>query len=174
MKSLCNELIQIYIKVNQSTMENNWNQYFFNFITRNKDKPWNWNDLSRNSNVTWEIVEANLDKPWDWDYLSENPNVTWEIVKENLDKPWSWNGLSRNPNITSEIVEANLDKTWDWFALSRNKFTKEKEEFEKKVLHQKFIQENILEELVKAYMHPKRIVMLLDMGYEIEELDDIM
>jgi len=27
---------------------------------------------------------------------------------------------------------------------------------------------------VKAYMHPKRIVMLLDMGYEIEELDEIM
>ena len=107
-------------------MEKNWNQYFFNFIVRNMDKPWNW------------------------DWLSANPNVTWEIV------------------------EAYPDKPWDWFALSRNKFTKAKEEFEKRVSHQKFIQENILEELVKTYMHPKRIVMLLDMGYEIEELDDIM
>ena len=107
-------------------MENNWNQYFFNFILR------------------------------------------------NIDKPWSWNFLSRNPSITLDIVEANPDKPWDWRTLSRNKFTKAKEEFEKRVLHQKFIQENILEELVKAYMHPKRVVMLLDMGYEIEELDDIM
>ena len=71
-------------------------------------------------------------------------------------------------------MEANPDKPWNWEALSQNKLTKAKEEFEKRVLYQKFIQENILEELVKAYMHPNRIVMLLDIGYEIEELDDIM
>ena len=85
-----------------------------------------------------------------------------------------WNGLSKIQILLGKYVEANPDKPWDWGALSRNKFTKAKEEFEKRVSHQKFIQENILEELVKAYMHPKRIVMLLDMGYEIEELDDIM
>ena len=82
--------------------------------------------------------------------------------------------LSANPSITWEIIEANPDKPWNWKTLSQNKFTKAKEEFEKRLLYQKFIQENILEELVKAYMHPKRIVMLLDMGYEIEELDNIM
>ena len=27
-------------------MENNWNQYFFNFIERNMDKPWDWDWLS--------------------------------------------------------------------------------------------------------------------------------
>ena len=82
----------------------------------------------------------------------------------------------QSTNIKKErkCCQANPDKHWDWGSLSRNKFTKAKEEFEKRVSHQKFIQENILEELVKAYMHPKRIVMLLDMGYEIEELDDIM
>ena len=72
------------------------------------------------------------------------------------------------------FISKNMDKPWDWGVLSRNKFKKAKEEFEQRVSHQKFIQENILEELVKAYMHPNRIVMLLDMGYEIEELDDIM
>ena len=97
-----------------------------------------------------------------------------KLLKQIQDKPWNWIGLSYNPSITWEIVEANPDKPWDWGVLSQNKFTKEKEQFEQRVSHQKFIQENILEELVKAYMHPKRIVMLLDMGYEIEELDDIM
>ena len=43
-----------------------------------------------------------------------------------------------------------------------------------RILHQKFIQENLLEEFVKVYMRPKRIIMLLDMGYSTEELDDIM
>ena len=95
-------------------------------------------------------------------------------MEANPDKPWNWNWLSLNPNITWEFVEANLDKPWNCNHLTENKFTKEKEEFKKRVSHQKFIQDNILEGLVKAYMHPNRIVMLLDMGYEIEELDDIM
>ena len=119
-------------------------------------------------------MEANLDKPWNWINLSNNPNITWENIESNLDKPWEWFYLSNNPSITWEFVEANPDKPWNWGVLSQNKFTKAKEQFEQRVSHQKFIQENILEELVKAYMHPKRIVMLLDMGYEIEELDDIM
>ena len=84
------KLINKDIKVNQSTMENNWNQYFFNFISRNMDKPWDWFSLSRNPNVTWDIVEANLDKPWNWDWLSEILQVTWEIVEANPDKPWNW------------------------------------------------------------------------------------
>jgi hypothetical protein len=27
---------------------------------------------------------------------------------------------------------------------------------------------------VKAYMHPKRIIKLLEIGYSIEELDDVL
>ena len=28
------------------------------------NKNWNWRGLSRNPNITWEIVQANPDKPW--------------------------------------------------------------------------------------------------------------
>ena len=62
-------------------MEKNWNQYLFNFILRNIDKPWDWDSLSLNPSITWEIVEANPDKPWNWDCLSMNPSITWEIVR---------------------------------------------------------------------------------------------
>jgi len=57
-------------------------------------------------------------------YLSKNPNITWEIVLKNPNKPWAWDGLSQNPNITWEIVSQNLDKKWNWYWLSRNHFTK--------------------------------------------------
>lgn len=40
-----------------------------------------------------------LDKPWNWEYLSANPNITFEDVYANPDKPWSRSCLSRNPNI---------------------------------------------------------------------------
>jgi hypothetical protein len=28
--------------------------------------PWNWQRLSMNKNLDWNIVKANPDKPWDW------------------------------------------------------------------------------------------------------------
>jgi hypothetical protein len=76
--------------------------------------------LSKNPNITWEIVQANPDKPWCFFWLSKNPNITWEIVQANPDKPWNFKMLSKNPNITWEIVQANPDKDWDFHALSEN------------------------------------------------------
>ena len=60
------------------------------------DKPWNWNGLSCNPNITMNFVKANPDKPWDWNELSRNPNITMDFVKANPDKPWDWDGLSWN------------------------------------------------------------------------------
>ena len=139
-----------YLFQNLYKMNTNWNQYFFNFIVKHSDKP------------------------WDWKWLSGNSNITWEIVQQNPDKPWDWYGLSINPNITMDNVEANPNKPWDWTWLSRNKFTKEKELFELRVKHQRFVQEHLFEEFVKAYMHPNRINKLLEIGYSIDELDDIL
>jgi len=33
-------------------------------ILNNPSIPWDWNSLSYNGNITWDIVQANLDKPW--------------------------------------------------------------------------------------------------------------
>ena len=89
-------------------------------VQANPDKPWNYNLLSGNPSITWEIVKANPDKPWNYEDLSENPNITWEIVQANPDKPWSYLFLSRNPNITWEIVRDNPDKPWYYACLSAN------------------------------------------------------
>ena len=37
----------------------------------------------------WKFVCNNKDKI-DWDWLSFNPNITWEIIQNNLDKNWMW------------------------------------------------------------------------------------
>jgi hypothetical protein len=120
------------------------------------------------------IINANRDKPWNWKYLSYNPNITWDIVNAHPDKPWDWYGLSKKSNITMDIVEANPDKPGDWEGLSYNKFAKEKEMFEIRVKYQRFVQEHLFEEFVKVAMHPKRIQKLLDMGYSIDELDNLL
>ena len=131
-------------------METNWSKHFFRFIKKH------------------------YDKPWDWEILSSNPNITWDIVEATPDKQWDWFALSENPNITIEIIQQIPDKYWSWGALSRNNFEKEKEMFELRVKHQRFVQEHLFEEFVKVYMHPTRIQKLLDTGYTIDELDDIL
>lgn len=155
-------------------METNWNKYWFKFIINKIDNDWDWYELSQNSFTTWEIVNQNPDKPWHWLGLSCNPNITMEIVQQNPDKPWDWKWLSENPNFTMEMVQQNPDKPWNWRGLSSNKFAKEKEMFELRVRHQRFIQDNLFEEFVKTYMHPNRIQKLLNMGYSIDELDDLL
>ena len=47
------------------------------------------------------MIQSNPDKEWDWEYISWNPNITWEIVQDNPDRDWNWFFLSGNPNITS-------------------------------------------------------------------------
>jgi hypothetical protein len=73
-----------------------------------------------------------------------------------------------------EMIEKYPEKPWNLNYISCNTFIKDKEQFERRVVRRKYIQKNILEELVKVYMRPNRIIMLLNMGYKIEELDDIM
>src|SRR5690348_154197 len=54
---------------------------------------------ARYSNHLLTLLKLFPDQPgWDWYWISRNPNITWEIVNSHPDWPWSWNGLSRNPN----------------------------------------------------------------------------
>ena len=68
---------------------------YFKLINNNKDKPWNWEYLSKNENITVDFIKNNLEKPWNWKYLSKNPNITWEFIENNLDKDWDWKYLSK-------------------------------------------------------------------------------
>jgi len=113
----------------RENVKKQWALKYWDFINDNLDKPWDWNWISKNSNITWNIIRENPDKPWDWGWISWNPNITWDIIIENPDKPWEWEGISDNPNITMDIIRENPDKPWDWIIISENTFQKEKELF---------------------------------------------
>ena len=59
-------------KVFRKQIEIEWVEKFWKFIEDNPDKPWNWVGLSRNPNITIDIVLAHPDKPWNWNDLSQN------------------------------------------------------------------------------------------------------
>ena len=126
-------------------MENNWNHYWFDFILKHEDKPWDWGECG----------------------ISMNPNLTMEWIEKYPDKPWNWNGICRNRNLTLEWIEKYPDKPWYWISISLNSFTKEKELFEIRQ-KQKFVQEHLWESFVKKAYHPDRIERILN---ELEEED---
>jgi 6-phosphogluconate dehydrogenase len=119
-------------------------------------------------------VKKNINNPWEWDCLSLNPNMTWSNVMDSPNELWNWHIISGQFDIDWDTVEQNQDKLWNWGQLCRNKFINSRKHFERRVKHQLFVQTYLLEEFIKAYMHPKRIVMLLNMGYNPDELDNIL
>jgi hypothetical protein len=42
-----------------------------------------------------DIIEKYPNKPWDWEYISMNPNITMEFIEKNK-KEISFQHLSRN------------------------------------------------------------------------------
>jgi hypothetical protein len=52
------------------------------------------------------MINNNPDKPWTWDEISCNPNITMEMINNNPDKPWDWWDISRNKLILQdELME---------------------------------------------------------------------
>ena len=52
--------------------QSKWNKQYIQFILDNPDKPWDYLCLSKNPNITWEIVKDNPDIAWDYRRLSNN------------------------------------------------------------------------------------------------------
>ena len=38
-----------------------------------------------------DYIEKHPDKPWDWNWISCNPNLTMDYIEKHPDKPWDWN-----------------------------------------------------------------------------------
>jgi hypothetical protein len=57
-----------------------------------------WRGISKNPNITMDIIEQNKQYPWEYKYVSENPNLTFEFIQNNINVSWDWYKISKNPN----------------------------------------------------------------------------
>lgn len=89
-----------------------------NFLDASK----RYKHISRNPNITLDIVKNNLDKPWNWEMISAHFNITLDIIENNIELDWNIKGLSRNPNLTWMFVVNTWNEDWDWEAICENKF----------------------------------------------------
>ena len=118
------------------------------------DKPWCWNNISYNPNITMEIIEKYPEKPWSWYFISENQNITMEMIEKYPDKPWCWKGISCNPNITMEFIKKKLDKI-DFTKLFQNEFIFENIRMKKKESYMLLEKERCFHKLINLFIVTK-------------------
>jgi hypothetical protein len=107
---------------------NNWEYISYNpnlkwdIIKKNLHRNLDWSGISANPNITWDIIEKNPSLSWDWYELSKHPNITWEIIKNNPDKPWDWSAFAENPNMTWDIIKNNPSNLWNWSCITQSSY----------------------------------------------------
>lgn len=84
--------------------------------------PWDFSALSRNTNITNELVIDFPDKPWDLSYFiaSKSSEFKYPLVKALPDKNWDWNFMSSCDDLDTELVVKFHFKPWNWKLLSSN------------------------------------------------------
>ena len=94
-----------------------WEKYLSQAIKTSPKNFLNFDILSKNPNITWEIVQANPDKPWNFKMLSQNSNITWDIVKANPNKPWNYEIFFINHIGKQKFIEEQraVNVISDWF-----------------------------------------------------------
>jgi hypothetical protein len=135
-------------------------------VEANPQIPWNWATLSKNPNITIEIIKKYPNKRWDWFNISMNPAITFDMILEDIYMPWNWYGVSQNPNITWSIINSTLADngefliSWKWYDLSINQFCHHpyfRSEVHKKKLVKQFL-DKCWKELIQEACHPSRIL----------------
>ena len=132
------------------------------------NKLYNWSYLSKNSNAM-HIIKNNWDKV-NWIFFSENPsaiNIIIQILQEEKEYD---NKIKNNQEInTKDYKYYDYFNKIDYIYLSENPAIFE---LDYRALKERC---NIYkEELMQIAMHPSRIQKYLDMGFSIEELDNII
>lgn len=87
-------------------------------VESNLECPWNSEGLSRNPNLTIEFIERHQEYQWNWEQISRNEGITMEDIERHKEMPWKWEYVSMNPNLTMEFIERNRRYAWDWEAIS--------------------------------------------------------
>lgn len=76
---------------------NKWVQHVIDNPDKFFDSPYTWHvhNVIEQLKVTIDVVVDHNEICWDFNILSLNPNMTWEIVYNHPDKPWNHNLLTK-------------------------------------------------------------------------------
>jgi hypothetical protein len=89
-------------------------------VLTNRDKAWDWKELSASLDITLEDVDNHPELPWNWGSkgLSKNQNMTIDFVLKHSNKKWDWDELALNPNMSPEDKDKHPELQWSWIDLT--------------------------------------------------------
>ena len=94
---------------------------WLDYILAHPDKPWCWNEITRNAAVTWDDIEAHPECPWSWAHIQDNPNTKWIHIVKHLDKfRKSMYSVSMRSDLDFAFVLAHPELDWCWHVVSAN------------------------------------------------------
>lgn len=96
-----------------------WHEYYYNWIIKYEDIL-DWNQLSKNKNISLQIIESNPSKPWNYWFLSQNPNITKEFIMKNQNKHLDWNYIAENIKLDYELIKLINTKIQSIIPLCKN------------------------------------------------------
>jgi hypothetical protein len=94
-------------------------------VMKNEQLDWNYADLGENPNITPKIVKETDTINWDYNTLAKNPNFKWKDLQEYFDDETELiKYYSQNPNLNIKDILSNLDFWIDWLDDEENNETK--------------------------------------------------
>jgi hypothetical protein len=71
-----------------------------------------------------EIIEKHPEKPWNWQNISYNPNLTMEMLENHDDKSWDWYWISLNSfkKEKEKFIEKKLKEHLSAFRIQQHWF----------------------------------------------------
>jgi hypothetical protein len=92
-----------------------WSELWFQYILDHPEILWDYNRLSYNSNITWDIVQTHADKPWDYNRLSENKmNNSKDLFIRKKHQEWFRKSKLYDELMTKVWHPSNMEK-WKYY-----------------------------------------------------------
>ena len=101
-----------------------------------------------------EYIESNPDKPWNWEYVSLNPNLTLKMLNNHTDKPWDWRNMTYNPCLMIDMIDEYEEEDWDWHHIKYHHTSLLEKDYENELKKLKI--DHFEEELMQKAHHPCR------------------
>jgi hypothetical protein len=89
------------------------------FLEAAPDENWDWYVLSESPDIA-RMFRRFPKKLWNFELLSCNPELPWDIVRDNLELPWDHNLISHYMKLDMSIIREYSDFCWDFMELLQN------------------------------------------------------
>lgn len=95
---------------------------FWQIVSDNMDKKWDWSMLSCISPMNWEFVDQHISKRWDTWVLSFRPDFPMWLAKKHPEKNWNVPEDWYIYNTRLEAILKSPTTKWDWDVMSSDIF----------------------------------------------------